>query len=176
MKSVGMAGLDVAHAGARLAVRNDHGSKEYVYHPMACHPCIDVSRGKRGKSSDALGSSSIGSLQLISSGRIEFSPRHYPVERSRHPRELGWCRPQASLPRSWPTPELRIPNAAVQTRIVSKARNWVGFSQICAVFQRDNLRRHFLVRVLPLQPASPVSAGHVRFAAIHATFRTVSEL
>jgi hypothetical protein len=29
---------------------------------------------------------------------------------------------QASLPRSWPTPELRIPNAAAQTRIVSKAR------------------------------------------------------
>jgi hypothetical protein len=26
----------------------------------------------------------------------------------------------ASLPRSWPTPELRIPNAAAQTRIVSK--------------------------------------------------------
>jgi hypothetical protein len=29
---------------------------------------------------------------------------------------------QAFLPRSWPTPELRIPNAAAQTRIVSKAR------------------------------------------------------
>ena len=29
---------------------------------------------------------------------------------------------QASLPRSWPTPELRIPNAVAQTRIVSKAR------------------------------------------------------
>jgi hypothetical protein len=29
---------------------------------------------------------------------------------------------QASLLRSWPTPELRIPNAAAQTRIVSKAR------------------------------------------------------
>jgi hypothetical protein len=29
---------------------------------------------------------------------------------------------QASLPRSWPTPELRIPTAAAQTRIVSKAR------------------------------------------------------
>src|SRR6266481_5451037 len=29
---------------------------------------------------------------------------------------------QASLPRSWPTPELRLPNAAAQTRIVSKAR------------------------------------------------------
>src|SRR5258708_4165153 len=26
---------------------------------------------------------------------------------------------QASLPRSWPTPELRIPNAAAQTRVVS---------------------------------------------------------
>src|SRR5262249_41268814 len=31
-------------------------------------------------------------------------------------------RAQASLPRSWPTPQLRIPNAAAQTRIVSKAR------------------------------------------------------
>ena len=100
----------------------DCNSKEYVYHPMACHPCIDVSRGKRGKSSDALGSLSIGSLQLVSSGRIDFSQRHYPVDRSRHPRELGWCRPQASLPRSWPTPELRIPTAAAQTRIVSKVR------------------------------------------------------
>jgi hypothetical protein len=29
---------------------------------------------------------------------------------------------QAFLPRSWPTAELRIPNAAAQTRIVSKAR------------------------------------------------------
>src|SRR5262245_32885086 len=28
----------------------------------------------------------------------------------------------ASPPRSWPTPELRIPNAAAQTRIISKAR------------------------------------------------------
>ena len=28
---------------------------------------------------------------------------------------------QASLPRSWPTPELRIPNAAAQTRMVSVA-------------------------------------------------------
>src|SRR5262249_33484289 len=78
--------------------------------------------GRQEKSSDALGSLSIGSLQLLSSGRIDFSQRHYPVDRSRHPRELGWCRPQASLPRSWPTPELRIPNAVAQTRIVSKAR------------------------------------------------------
>jgi hypothetical protein len=40
-----------------------------------------------------------------------------------NPPKLGWCRPaQASLPRSWPTHELRIPNAAAQTRIVSKAR------------------------------------------------------
>src|SRR5947207_15429308 len=29
---------------------------------------------------------------------------------------------QTSLPRPWPTPELPIPNAAAQTRIVSKAR------------------------------------------------------
>src|SRR6516162_7764567 len=37
-----------------------------------------------------------------------------------NPRELGCCRPRK--PRSWPTPELRIPNAAAQTRVVSKAR------------------------------------------------------
>ena len=35
--------------------------------------------------------------------------------------------PTGSLgkPRSWPTPELRIPNAAAQTRVVSKARIWL---------------------------------------------------
>ena len=37
-----------------------------------------------------------------------------------NPRELGCCRPRK--PGSWPTPELRIPNAAAQTRVVSKAR------------------------------------------------------
>jgi hypothetical protein len=34
----------------------------------------------------------------------------------------GVARASISLPRSWPTPELRIPHAAAQTRIVSKAR------------------------------------------------------
>ena len=35
--------------------------------------------------------------------------------------------PTGSLgkPRSWPTPELRIPKAAAQTRVVSKARIWL---------------------------------------------------
>src|SRR2546427_2966012 len=43
--------------------------------------------------------------------------------RNSAPRELGWCRPRKHpWLRSWPTPELRIPNAAAQTRIVSKAR------------------------------------------------------
>jgi hypothetical protein len=37
---------------------------------------------------------------------------------------LSWVSPgQASLPRSWPTLELCTPNAAPQTRIVSKTRN-----------------------------------------------------
>jgi hypothetical protein len=42
--------------------------------------------------------------------------------RQRMPALAFSATPQASLPRSWPTPELRIPNAAAQTRIVSKAR------------------------------------------------------
>jgi hypothetical protein len=33
--------------------------------------------------------------------------------------------------------------------------------QICATFQRDNLPRHFRVRVLHAQPASRVSTSHV---------------
>jgi hypothetical protein len=35
-------------------------------------------------------------------------------------------------------------------------QNSAGFPQICATFQRDNLRRHFSVRVLHAQPGSRV--------------------
>jgi hypothetical protein len=77
--------------------------------------------GRQEKSSDALGSLSIGSLQLLSSGRIDFSQRHYLVDRSRN-RRVRLVSPASILPRSWPTPELRIPNGAAQTRIVFKAR------------------------------------------------------
>src|SRR2546426_5539624 len=54
-----------------------------------------------------------------------------------NPRELGWCRPrkQASPPRSWPRPELRIPNAAAQTRIVSKARIRLDFCKSVRSFK-----------------------------------------
>jgi hypothetical protein len=51
----GMAGLDVAHAGARLAVRNDHGSKTSII-PMACILASMFLEGRQEKSSDALGS------------------------------------------------------------------------------------------------------------------------
>jgi hypothetical protein len=64
------------------------------------------------------------------------------------------------------TPELRISNAAAQTRIVSKAQNSAGFPQICAILQRDNSRRHFGVRVLPPQPRSLVSVGYVQVAEL----------
>jgi hypothetical protein len=43
---------------------------------------------------------------------------------------------QASLPRSWPTPELRIPNAAAQTRIVSKARIRLDSGKSTRLFKR----------------------------------------
>ena len=42
-----------------------------------------------------------------------------------------------------PSPELRIPGAAAQTRVVSMAGIRLDSPQICATFQRDNLRRHF---------------------------------
>src|SRR5215831_17666205 len=49
---------------------------------------------------------------------------------------------QASLPRSWPTraayPQRRSSNANSL-----QSQNSAGFPQICAIFQRDNLRRHF---------------------------------
>jgi hypothetical protein len=38
-------------------------------------------------------------------------------------------------------------------------QNLAGFLEICAAFQRDILRRHFRVRVLPPQPASPSPTG-----------------
>ena len=47
-----------------------------------------------------------------------------------------------------PSPELRIPGAAAQTRVLSMAGIRLGFLGIRASFQRDNLRRHFGVRVL----------------------------
>jgi hypothetical protein len=47
------------------------------------------------------------------------------------------------LRRVAPRPELRITNAAAQTRTVSEVRIPARFLQICAIFQRDNLRRHF---------------------------------
>jgi hypothetical protein len=53
------------------------------------------------------------------SSNMEWSPWPEFGSDPRNPRE---SRPaQASLPRSWPTPELRIPNAAAQTRMVSMA-------------------------------------------------------
>jgi hypothetical protein len=41
---------------------------------------------------------------------------------SRHRQKIAIPASASILPRSWPTPELRLPNAAAQTRIVSKAR------------------------------------------------------
>ena len=73
-----------------------------------------------------------------------------------------------------PSPELRIHGAAAQTRVVSMAGIRFG-SWIRASFQRDNLRRHFGVRILHAQPASPVSLRYVRCAKICATFPRVSE-
>src|SRR4029434_1823212 len=43
-----------------------------------------------------------------------------------------------------------------------------GCLGICAAFQRDNVRRHFRVRVLPPQAGSRVSSSFVRFAKIRA--------
>jgi hypothetical protein len=43
-----------------------------------------------------------------------------------------------------------------------RGQNSAGFLEICAAFQRDNLRRHFRVRVLPPQPRSRVSVSQVR--------------
>jgi hypothetical protein len=126
-----------------------------------------------------LGRVSIGSLQLLSSGRIDFSQRHYPVDRSRHPRELGWCRPQASLPRSWRTPELRIPNAAVQTRIVSKARIGLGsrksvrsFKEIICVDISEFESSHPSQRIRYWWRGCFCSFGGVDFVAILRLFLT----
>ena len=55
------------------------------------------------------------------------------------------------------------------------SRNSARILGIRASFQRDNLRRHFGVRVLHAQPGSPVSVDHVWFAGIRATFPTVSD-
>src|SRR5437879_6122810 len=49
---------------------------------------------------------------------------------------------------------------------VSGPQNSAGFQEIWATFQRDNLRRHFSVRIRPPQPGSPVSWGFVRLAKI----------
>src|SRR4029450_869683 len=43
-----------------------------------------------------------------------------------------------------------------------RGQNSAGFLEICAAFQRDNLRRHFRVRVLPPQPGSSASANSRR--------------
>jgi hypothetical protein len=43
--------------------------------------------------------------------------------------------PQASLPRAWPTPELRIASAAAQTRIVSVARIRLDFRKSLRPFK-----------------------------------------
>src|SRR6266516_7930821 len=50
---------------------------------------------------------------------------------------------QASPPRSWPTPELRIPKRRSSNANCLQSQNSAGFPQICAIFQRDNLQRHF---------------------------------
>ena len=58
-----------------------------------------------------------------------------------NPRELGWCRP-----RKLPAEILAYARAAYPQRRSSNAnslqsQNSAGFPQICATFQRDNLRR-----------------------------------
>src|SRR6516165_9384730 len=58
-----------------------------------------------------------------------------------------------------PSPELRIAGAAAQTRVVSLAGIRLGILGIRASFQRDNLRRHFGVRISHAQPGSRVSVG-----------------
>jgi hypothetical protein len=42
-----------------------------------------------------------------------------------------------------PSPELRIPGAAAQTRVVSKARIRLDSRKSVQSFKRDNLPRHF---------------------------------
>src|SRR6266566_3349321 len=93
---------------------------------------------------------------------------------------------QASLPRSWPTPELRIPNAAAQTRVVSLAgirldscksvRSFKGI--ICVRVAEIHTRCRFLVSnglgqwwiwARPLLPIDgPMTGGRVRsFGSYH---------
>src|SRR5260370_18328930 len=74
---------------------------------------------------------------------------------------------QAFLVRSWSSARTQGRSSNANSL---RSQNSAGFPQICAIFQRDNLRRHFRVRVLHGQPRSPVSVGYVRSARIGATF------
>jgi hypothetical protein len=79
----------------------------------------------------------------LSNGVAGFTPRGSSSDRNRS-RLMASVRAERLLKiPAEPSPELRISSAAAQTRIVSKARNLAEFPQICAIFQRDNLRRHF---------------------------------
>ena len=73
------------------------------------------------------------------SKRREYNTDGRPRERARHHRGAERL---LKIPAE-PSPELRIPGAAAQTRVVSPGRNSDGFPHICATFQRDNLGRHF---------------------------------
>jgi len=73
------------------------------------------------------------------SKRREYNTDGRPRERARHHRGVERL---LKIPAE-PSPELRIPGAAAQTRVVSPGRNSDGFPHICATFQRDNLGRHF---------------------------------
>ena len=85
------------------------------------------------------------------------------------PVEQVWCRPRKHPCRD---PGLR-PSCVPQRRSSNanslQSQNSAGFRQICAIFQRDNLRRHFRVRILHAQPGGVLSVGYVRFEKIRAT-------
>src|SRR6266436_3794641 len=76
---------------------------------------------------------------------------------------------QAFLVRSWSSARAAYPQGRSANANSLRSQNSAGFPQICAIFQRDNLRRHFRVRVLHGQPRSRVSVAHVRHLSERAT-------
>jgi hypothetical protein len=58
-----------------------------------------------------------------------------------------------------------VPLKICQSSASLCSQNSAGPPQICATFQRDILRRHFRVRILPPQPRSPVSVGRKSLAS-----------
>src|SRR5262249_10864504 len=64
-----------------------------------------------------------------------------------------------------PSPELIIPGAAAQTRVVSMAGIRLGSWESAPAFKGIICRRHFGVRISHAQPRSRVSVGHVRSVA-----------